>query len=254
MSELCTPCSLHDEINTRQQFLNLLFKRALQIHGEREGRLRLQRIEQILNAAVCGVADVENFVAGCSTIRIIDSNTNAVKVKLNCDKLKKASSDASIVQSYVDEVYRDVKVGEVTHYENERGQVMTLHRLMQESYEMLNWKERWISEDDIDRIQKSLEDYVYKLVEVFGAGEIGQYQHEKVAGHYREFMLAFGSMGKFKQQSFEGIVKDVRGIQVRMSNHGGHEGGSVPLAKRSSDYVPTDSRKSLKTKSLSRAL
>ena len=39
-----------------------------------------------------------------------------------------------------------------------------------------------------------------------------------------------------------------------MSNHGGHEGGSVPLAKRRGDYVPTDSTKSLKMKSLSRAL
>ena len=58
--------------------------------------------------------------------------------------------------------------------------------------------------ESLKEISTDIDSYGDQLLAMFGAENIGNYNHCLIAGHVRDFLFEYGNLARLQQQSLEG--------------------------------------------------
>jgi hypothetical protein len=219
--ELMLPCTLHMENRTLEKLLKLLIQKNMFNAGNgltnKQAAVVLNQIHDLINTEIFTKGpDLRGDKQKETNFKITVENNKVQSIAMNCDKLRSifAHSDRLL-----ELIFENERLNGVAHLKWKR--LIDLYKSIMNTLRKLTD----FTDDEIDTLQDTIDDFIDLLVEPdMGGKDSTNYFHLLGSGHITYFLYKHRNLARHANIGWESKNGDLRNYIYRRTQKGGHGG------------------------------
>lgn len=219
--EICVPCLLHMFMRMAEKLLCLLLQLGVQCRADTsaaEKDMILQRIQTCVNQLLSGLPEGAAADAHQGSVYRLPSVApgQQIQISMSAARLKKVfAGRARLLQAALGDVRAPP------------GLLETFTQLFSDFHKMflrLHSRKSFVTQDSINTMQDSMDDFCSKYIKAFGVQNITNYIHDLHAGHIHFFLTQYRSLYEHCNIAAEATMGTTTSFVHHGTQHGGHAG------------------------------